>query len=84
MEAGHGSHAKVKAAGRPTPLWSVTTPEDRSAYAGEALGRWLYAVSWPAHAGYIFAEEFELHDLAEWLPPELVFGAPTYRLNCRA
>ncbi len=78
--AGQEPHAKVKAAGRPTPLWSVAVPEDRSAYAGEAKGRWLFAISWPAQAGYLLAETSVLHDLCEWLPPELVFGAPTARL----
>lgn len=73
-------HAKVKAAGRPAPLWSVPVPEDRSAYAGEAMGRWLFAVSWPAQAGYLLAELSVLHDLCEWLPAELVYGAPTPRL----
>lgn len=75
------SHAKVKAAGRPTPLWSVEVPADRSVYAGEAKGRWIYAVAWPAHAGYFLAETPVLHDLTEWLPPELVYGAPSSRLG---
>ncbi len=79
--AGAGSHAKVKVAGHPTPLWSVEVPEDRCVYAGEAKGRWIYAVAWPAHAGYFLAENPVLHDLAEWLPAELVFGAPSPRLS---
>jgi hypothetical protein len=77
---GHNSHAKVKAGGRPTPLWSVDAPEDRSAFAGEAKGRWLYAVTWPAQAGYWLAETPSLHDLAEWVPGELIYGAATPRL----
>lgn len=76
-----GAHAKVKAAGWPVPLWSVGDVEDRSAYVGEAKGLWLYAVSWPADAGYLFAEDVILHDLTEWLPPELVFGAPSPYLH---
>lgn len=80
--AAQGSHAKVKVAGRPTPLWSVEVPDDRSAYAGEAKGRWLFAVSWPAQAGYLLAENPALHDLTEWLPAELVYGAPSPRLPC--
>jgi hypothetical protein len=68
-------HAKVKAAGHPTPLWSVGVPPDRSCYAGEAKGRWLYAITWPALAGYLFADTPTLHDLAEWVPGELVYGA---------
>lgn len=77
-------HAKVKAGGHPAPLWSVNSPQDRSAYAGEAKGVWLYAVAWPASAGYLFADEVVLHDLAEWLPPELVYGAPSPYLHGKA
>jgi hypothetical protein len=73
--------AKVKAAGHPTPLWAVKSLEDRSAYAGEAMGRWLYAVAWPATAGYLLAEEITLMDLGESLPAELVYGAPSNRLR---
>ncbi|MGI5213262.1 DUF6758 family protein [Plantactinospora sp. CA-290183] len=71
------AHVKVRAAGHPTPLWSVRSPTDRSAYAGEARGIWLYAIAWPASAGYLFAEDVVLHDLTEWTPPELVYGAPS-------
>jgi hypothetical protein len=78
------AHAKVKAGGHPTPLWSVKSPEDRSAYAGEARGVWLYAVAWPATTGYLFAEDVVLHDLSEWLPAELVYGAPSPYLHGKA
>ena len=73
--------AKVKAAGHPTPLWAIKSPEDRSAYVGEAKGMWLYAVTWPASAGYLLAEEILLLDLVDSLPAELVFGAPSRRLR---
>jgi hypothetical protein len=69
------AHAKVKAAGRPAPMWVLDTPEDRSAYVGEAHGRWLWAIAWPAPAGYLLAEDVALHDLADWVPGGLVFGA---------
>jgi uncharacterized protein DUF6758 len=76
------AHAKVKAAGWPTALWAVRTPAaDRSAYVGEAKGMWLYAIAWPASAGYLLAEDLVLHDLAEWLPTELVYGAPSPYLH---
>nr|WP_318783153.1 DUF6758 family protein [Plantactinospora soyae] len=75
------AHAKVRAAGHPTPLWAVKSPTDRSAYAGEARGIWLYAITWPASAGYLLAEDVDLHDLTEWTPPELVFGAPSPYLH---
>jgi len=75
------AHAKVKAAGHPTPLWAVKSLEDRSAYVGEAKGMWLYAIAWPAAAGYVLAEQILLHDLTESLPSELVFGAPSRYLR---
>jgi len=75
------AHAKVRAAGHPTPLWAVKSPTDRSAYAGEARGIWLYAIAWPASAGYLLAEDVDLHDLTEWTPPELVYGAPSPYLH---
>ncbi len=62
----------------------MKSPADRSAYAGEARGMWLYAVAWPASAGYLFAEHVVLHDLSEWVPPELVYGAPSPYLHGRA
>jgi len=75
------AHAKVRAGGHPTPLWAVTASDDRSAYVGEALGLWLYAITWPATAGYLLAEEITLLNLADTLPSELVFGAPSRRLR---
>jgi Family of unknown function (DUF6758) len=76
------AHAKVRVAGWPISLWAVGTPrDDRSAYVGEARGVWLYAIAWPASAGYLFAEDLVLHNLAEWLPGELVYGAPSPYLH---
>jgi hypothetical protein len=80
VAASQSPHSKVKASGHPTPMWCVQTPDDRSAYAGEAKGRWLFAVAFPAPAGYLLAETPILHDLAEWLPAEMVYGAPSGRL----
>jgi hypothetical protein len=82
--AEHPAHAKILVGGHPTPLWSIESPADRSAYAGEARGMWLYAITWPASAGYLLAEHVVLHDLAEWLPPELVYGAPSPYLQGKA
>jgi hypothetical protein len=75
--------AKVWVGGHPTPLWPVESEPDRTVYAGEARGVWLYAVTWPAPAGYLFAESIVLHDLAQSVPAELVFGAPSGRLRPR-
>jgi hypothetical protein len=78
------AHAKIKASGHPTPLWAVNSPDDRSAYAGEATGRWLFAIAWPATAGYLLAEDLALHDLSQWIPPELIYGAPSPYLHGQA
>jgi hypothetical protein len=71
------AHAKVLAGGRPTPLWSITAGEGRSAYVGEALGRWLWAVAWPTEAGYVLAEHLVLQDLRDEAHRPLLFGAPS-------
>ncbi|MEH0973580.1 DUF6758 family protein [Micromonospora sp. CPCC 205546] len=84
---GHPEHvgqARIKVAGHPTPLWLVNSPTDRSAYAGEARGLWLHAIAWPASAGHLLAEDVVLHDLTEWTPPELVYGAPSPYLHGKA
>jgi uncharacterized protein DUF6758 len=78
------AHAKVRADGWPTPLWSVESAADRSAYVGEARGMWVYAVAWPAGAGYLLAEDLSLSDLADGVPTELVYGAPSPYLHGRA
>lgn len=75
------AHAKVRAAGHPTPLWAVRSNDDRSAYIGEAKGVWLYAVAWPSGAGYLLAENVILQDLTDALPAELVYGAPSPYLH---
>jgi hypothetical protein len=82
--AEHPAHAKILVGGHLTPLWSIESPADRSAYAGEARGMWLNAIAWPASAGYLLAEDVVLHDLTEWLPPELVYGAPSPYLQGKA
>jgi hypothetical protein len=48
---------------------------------GEAEGLWLWAVLWPADAGYLFAEDVNLHDLREAAPGPLIFGVPSPYLN---
>jgi hypothetical protein len=68
-------HAKVVAAGHPTPLWSITSPPDRCAYVGEASGVWFWAIAWPAEAGYFLAEHLVLRDCRDGVPAGLPFGA---------
>jgi hypothetical protein len=69
-------HAKVRIDGHPISLWTVSTSDcdvswDRSVFAGEARGRWLWLVLRPASAALLMRDEWILHDLAE-LGPELV------------
>jgi hypothetical protein len=75
------AHAKLRADGHPTPLWSVPTREDLGVFGGEARGVWLRVVTWPAAAGYLLAEDLTLVDLASALPGDIVFGAPSRRLR---
>jgi hypothetical protein len=69
-------HAKVRVDGHPIALWTVTTSEadgafDRSVFAGEAHGRWLWIVLRPASAALLLNDEWVLVDLAD-LGPELI------------
>ena len=84
LDRRHGAHAKVKAGGHPTPLWSVEVPGGPQRLRRRGRGMWLYAVAWPASAGYLLAEDVVLHDLSDWLPPELVYGAPSPYLHGQA
>ncbi|HET7385367.1 MAG TPA: DUF6758 family protein [Nocardioidaceae bacterium] len=68
--------AKVRVEGHPCALWSVSTSEsgtdfDRSVFAGEAHGRWLWLVLRPPSAALLLSEEWTLLDVAA-LGPELV------------
>lgn len=74
-------HAKPRAGRHPTSMWSIPSPQDRSAYVGEALAVWLVAIAWPPAAGYLLADDLVLLDLTDWLPPEVVYGAPSARLH---
>lgn len=69
-------HARVCVDGREVALWSVSTSErdaafDRSVFAGEAQGRWLWLVLRPASAALMLADKWDLEDLAA-LGPQLV------------
>jgi hypothetical protein len=75
--------AKVTAAGHPTALWSVPAPDDRAVMVGEARGMWLWAILWPAQAGYVLLEHVVLHDLRDGVPADLLVGAPSPYLSRR-
>lgn len=69
-------HAKIRIDGLPLPLWSVSTARsdltfDRSVFAGEAHGRWLWLVLRPASAALLLRDEWMLADVAD-LGPALV------------
>ncbi|NUR09920.1 MAG: hypothetical protein HOQ22_08515 [Nocardioidaceae bacterium] len=77
-EIGEGPpHAKVRLGGhQPVPLWSVLTSGadatfDRSVFAGEATGRWLWLVLRPASAALLLKDEWMLMNVAD-LGPELI------------
>lgn len=78
-------HAKLTVGGHPAPLWCVPGSPgaaDRAVFVGEALGRWLWAVLWPASAGHLMYDSLNLTDLRE-LGEEvrmLPFGAVSPRL----
>jgi hypothetical protein len=76
-EVGDGPpDVKVRIDGHPVPLWSVLTSDadvdfDRSVFAGEAYGRWLWLVLRPASAALLLRDEWILLDVAG-LGPELM------------
>lgn len=76
-EVGEGPpHARVNIDGVTLPLWSVSTSHsdptfDRSVFAGEAHGRWLWLILRPASAALLLRDEWVLADVAG-LGPELI------------
>ncbi len=62
------AHAKVYAAGRPTPMWAVPGTGDRAVFVGEARGMWLWLVLWPSIAGTLLYDEVVLTDLRDAVP----------------
>jgi hypothetical protein len=56
--------AKISAAGHPTPLWLVPAAADAAVFVGEAKGRWLWLLLWPATAGVLAYDELTLLDAA--------------------
>lgn len=55
-------HARFSVDGRPAPLWVVEAAPDRAVYAGEAAGRWLWVILYPAEAGAVVVEPLSLVD----------------------
>ncbi|MGI9156193.1 MAG: DUF6758 family protein [Marmoricola sp.] len=73
--------ARLHVDGRPLPMWAVSTSDtagfDRSVFAGEAQGRWLWLVMHPASAAFLLNDEWVLSDVAGMGPTlvDLEFGA---------
>ena len=59
----------IEVAGRATPLWWLGG-RDRDVFVGEASGRWLWLITWPATSGAIIRDGLmlaDLHDLVAQL-----------------
>jgi hypothetical protein len=73
--------AKVEVDGRPCALWEVAGEPDRSAFVGEAVGCWLWAVVWPETAGLVVQDQLSLLDLRDpGHSLDLPLGAPSPRI----
>lgn len=57
----------VSVNGRATPMWWIAGPTDRDVFVGEASGRWLWIVAWPATAGALVNDRLTLRDLRDLL-----------------
>jgi hypothetical protein len=55
-------HARFGIEGRPVLLWNIESGSDRAVYAGEAAGRWLWVVVFPAEASAIVVQPLSLVD----------------------
>jgi hypothetical protein len=83
-ELGHGPPpVRVRIGSQSVPLWAVSTSTshlelDRSVFAGEAGGRWLWVVLRPASAMLLLRDEWILRDVSTVGPTlvELAFGGP--------
>lgn len=62
---GTAAQAKIEIGPHPTSLWCLPGPPDRAVYVGEAAGRWLWLVLYPASTGYLLAERLALADLRD-------------------
>ncbi len=68
--------ARVRVGPQSIPLWTISTSDadrtlDRSVFAGEAAGRWLWLVLRPASAMLLLADEWILSDVSG-LGPQLL------------
>ena len=83
-EVGEGQPTvRVRIGSQTVPLWVVSTATsddrfDRSVFAGEADGRWLWLVMRPASAMLLLRDDWILRDVSSVGPPlvEMQFGGP--------
>ena len=83
-QVGEGQPAvRVRIGSQAVPLWAVSTSSaderfDRSVFAGEADGRWLWLVLRPASAMLLLRDDWILRDVSSIGPPlvEMPFGGP--------
>jgi hypothetical protein len=83
-EVGEGPHAaRVRVDSQAVKLWAVSTSSadrefDRSVFAGEAHGRWLWLVLRPASAMLLLRDDWILRDVSSVGPSmvEMPFGGP--------
>jgi hypothetical protein len=83
-EVGEGQPTvRVRIGSQSVPLWVVSTSSsderfDRSVFAGEADGRWLWLVLRPASAMLLLRDDWILRDVSTVGPPlvEMPFGGP--------
>ena len=64
---------RIRAGGRPTPMWCLPEITDRVVYVGEAAGSWLWASAWPADAWTVIHDDLTLIDLRD---PGLAYEVP--------
>jgi hypothetical protein len=67
--AGGSPTARIRLDSQGVPLWPISTHDadtllDRSVFAGEARGRWLWLVLRPASAMLLLADEWMLTDVS--------------------
>jgi hypothetical protein len=83
-EVGEGQPTvRVRIGSQAVPLWVISTSSaderfDRSVFAGEADGRWLWLVLRPASAMLLLRDDWILRDVSSIGPPlvEMSFGGP--------
>lgn len=85
-QVGRGRHdVHVRAAGRPVRMWAVEAEDDepleKSVFAGEADGRWMWLVVRPASAALLLRDEWLFADVGGFGPEavEMPFGGPRPR-----